>query len=73
MGVGEVFEETDVKSTDASFFVLDEGWELVVVANEDESFCESDWSQAYRKGNLRCFIYDAVIEGSFVEDGVIDT
>ena len=44
-----------------------------MVANEYECPCHPYGTQAYRKRDLRCFVYYTVVEYSLVEDGVIDS
>jgi len=40
----------------------DQWRELVMIANKDKLVCESQRAEAGRKGNLRSFVDDAVVE-----------
>jgi hypothetical protein len=73
MGVGKQLEETYIQAADARFVALDERRELVVVADENECSCKTDWAETDWQRDLGGFVHDAVVERALVEDGVVDS
>ena len=72
MGFAEELEEGGVEAAFCGLFVLHEGRELVVVADEDEFLGHADGAEADGEGDLGSFVDDAIVEDTSVEEGVVD-
>jgi hypothetical protein len=50
-------------------FDISNQWrELEVIPYEDKTICIAEWAETCWEGYLGCFVYNAVIEFSFVEN-----
>jgi hypothetical protein len=58
----EKAKEGDFESRFLGDSAPDQWRQLVVITNEDKFVCKSQRAEAGRKGDLRSFVYDAIVE-----------
>jgi hypothetical protein len=71
MSVGQPAEERNIESALLCTSALDKGWELEVVADQDEFIGKAQWSKTCWKCNLRSFVNNTNIEGTTTEQSTV--